>query len=98
LSIFQTGDTIRLECQFNTFQSEGGNPIDPESVSIVLYDAYYNVLEEYSVDASMRLDIGKYYYYLTLPEDPQKLYYGWKCIIGGKPSVKRKSIETKFVV
>lgn len=93
-NVYQYGNTVRFECSFYNFSDE---KIDPSFVKIIIYDKNYNVLSENTLGAANKLAIGDYFYDYATEEKEQKIYYEWYGEINGKPSVKRKSIITKFI-
>lgn len=90
--IYQTGNTVRLTCEFFDFNGEAA---DPPIVKIKLYDRSYDVIEE--ITNIQREESGEYFYDYTTNDKGAKIYYEWYAEIEGTPSLKRSSFTTRFI-
>lgn len=93
--VYQSGQTVRLSCEFNNFK---GEPVDPEIVKVIIYDEKYNKITDYSLGANSKTDVGKYFFdYKTDPNKEQRVYYEWYGEINGNPALKRSSFRTNWI-
>lgn len=91
-NVYQSGNTVRLECKFYDFYN---NPVNPDVVKIILYNYKYEILKEFLVNQSA--DVGSYYFDYKTEDEPQRLFYEWYGEINGKPSIKRGELYTRFI-
>lgn len=90
--IYQTGNTVRLTCQFHDFN---GETAEPQIVKLKLYDDHYKVTTEFT--GIQQIEPGVYYFDYTTEEESAKIYYEWYAEIDGTPSLKRSSFTTRFI-
>jgi hypothetical protein len=88
------GDTIRLQVQFKTFT---GDLVDPEGISLTIYDNARNVLETIPITNENKESIGKYTYDYTPPLELDEFIFEFKGVYNNKPIVARDKVEIKFV-
>lgn len=93
---FLSGQTIHFRNDFYNFQDQ---LTDPSSIKLKIMDARYEPIHEFNLDASNRLETGKYSFYFTTPVSTKTLryYYEWNGIINATVSIERGSFVTKFV-
>jgi hypothetical protein len=92
--VFQAGNTVRLQCEFEDFD---GNKINPTNVKITFYDTKYNVLQETNLNIG-NIATGTYIYnFITSNEEERRYVYEWYGEINGLPSLKRSSFRTIFI-
>jgi hypothetical protein len=89
----QMGNTVRLTAQFSDWD---GNPVDPALIKVKFYDTRFKLLEEHSVGAANKLDVGSYYFDYV-PQVPDTIYYEWYAEIDGLPSLKRESLTVRKI-
>lgn len=90
--IYQTGNTVRLTCEFFDFN---GEKAVPQIVKVKLYDERYNVKSE--ITNIQEESAGKYFLDYVTEDEGAKIYYEWYAEIDGTPSLKRASFTTRFV-
>jgi hypothetical protein len=89
-TIYQAGNTVRLECIFYDFNNQ---LIDPNNIKLKIYNNKYELINEFNVN---KKDLGKYYYDYTTLSEPDYFYYEWYGEIDSLPSIKRGSFKTIF--
>lgn len=92
-TIYQTGNIVRLQCEFKDFD---GNLINPALIKFKLYDNKSTLVDEYTLDASYQLSQGVYYFDYTsyIPTD---VFYEWYGEINGNASIKRGKLRFRFI-
>lgn len=91
--VYQSGNTIRLECTFYDFDEK---LIDPALISLRLYDAKYVLISTYSVGIGNRLSKGRYHYDYVAPMTNATMWYEWYAEIDGLPSLEREQFKISF--
>lgn len=91
--MFQTGNTIRLTCSFFGFD---GKPANPQIVRVIIYDVLYKKIKEVTLTETNKIKDGEYYFDY-IPTKEGRVYYEWYGEIAGNPSIKRGTIEAKFI-
>lgn len=88
-----SGDTVRLICNFKTFD---GQSIDPEGVTLTIYDSDREQIEQFTLDDTNRDDVGVYFYDFVTPDDKEKVLFEFKGTRNNLPIVVRDSLAIKF--
>lgn len=89
----QRGNTVRLQAMFKDF---GGDPIDPATVKVILYDRRWTKIHEQTLGAPNKLDTGQYFYDYV-PAAVGTLYYEWNGTIEGQPSLHRSALMVRDI-
>ena len=87
------GDTVRLIVNFRTFD---GQAIDPDNVTLTIYDETETQIEQFILDDTNRKDVGIFFYDYVTPDVQQELIYEFKGVHNHNPIIVRDSIETSF--
>jgi hypothetical protein len=95
INTYQYGTTVRFEVSFYDLDNV---PIEPDSVKIIIYNQKYEQIYTEVLTTNNQVGIGNYFYDYVTPSKEQKLYYEWYGTINGKPSLKRGTFMTKFMV
>jgi len=89
------GDTVRLTAVFYDFS---GVLIDPTTVIVQIYDSEKVELGEPIILGPEAKDsAGTYHYNYTIPEGHKKLYYEFKGMLQGQPSVGRAEMKITWL-
>lgn len=89
------GDTIRLQCHFKTFT---GDLVDPEGITLTIYDNAKNTLETIPITNENKESTGKYFYDYTPATELNEFIFEFKGFYNNnKPIVARDKVEIKFV-
>lgn len=91
---YYAGDTAKLTCEFRDWNDE---LVDPENVTVTVYNEYWEKLSQASDTDIFRESQGKYYYEYVTPMTTGIVIYEWRGMISGKPSIKRNQLELFFV-
>ncbi|MFD2703922.1 hypothetical protein [Salibacterium lacus] len=88
-----TGDTVRMKVYFRSLE---GNAINPNDVTLTLFDKEKQEIESMTLDTSNQEDEGVYFYDYVIPDDKQKIIFEFRGSINNKPIVSRGTIEPTF--
>lgn len=88
-----SGDTVRLICNFRTFN---GQAINPDNVTLTIYDTERNQIEQYELDDTYRQDVGVYFYDYITPDDEQEIIFEFKGTHNNYPIIVRDSLKINF--
>ena len=90
---YQIGNTVRLISEFKDWD---GSLVDPVLIKIILYDSQFRKIEENSIGAANKIEIGKYYFDYV-PQITGTIFYEWYGVIDGLPSLKRGTLITRLI-
>jgi hypothetical protein len=95
---YTTGTTVRVTAEFFDF---GGQLIDPEAVTVRVYDARQKQIYEAVLDlVSARVSQGFYEHFYVVPPryvaNMDRYYVEFEGVIGGTPSVERAPLLARF--
>lgn len=89
------GDTVRLNAVFYDFN---GALVDPTTIIVQIYDNEKEPLgEPITLGPEARDSAGTYHYDYTIPEGYKKLYYEFKGMLQGQPSVERAEMKVTWL-
>lgn len=88
-----SGDTVRLKVNFKTFTGEA---INPDNVTLTIYDIERNQIEQYELDDTYRQDVGVYFFDYITPDDEQEIIYEFKGVYNNYPIIVRDSLKINF--
>lgn len=89
------GDTVRLEVRFMDFD---GISVEPEDVTLNIYNEDNVALESILLTSDNRTDIGEYYYDYVIPYAMNDyIIYEFSGIHRGRPILSRDKIHVDFV-
>ena len=97
INVYETGNTIRLQCLLDIGEDGEILRIDPPNIVINIYNNRYELLETIPLEKITREDIGVYSYLYTLPLKEQRIVYEWLADFNGQSFFRRNSIRTTFV-
>lgn len=86
------GDTVRLQVHFKTFT---GVSVDPDGISLTIYDNAKNVLETIPISNENKESTGKYFYDYTASE-LNEFIFEFAGSYNSKPILSRGRVEVKF--
>lgn len=88
------GDTVRLVCHFKTFT---GQSVDPEAISLTIYDNAQNVLETIPVGIEDKENTGKYFYDYVPASELDEFIFEFAGSYNNKPILARGQVKVKFI-
>lgn len=98
MTIFQLGNTVKLQCIFEKDINGIPTPFNPDYVNIVITNHLHEELKTVALNpATHTKEIGKWFYYYTLPLEEGRFYYEFNALVGKEVIVQRKAIQTTFV-
>lgn len=86
-------DTVRLKVNFKTFT---GQAINPDNVTLIIYDTERNQIEQYELDDTHQEDVGVYFYDYITPDDEQEIIFEFKGTYNNYPIIVRDSLKINF--
>jgi len=89
-----SGDTVRLVVYFKNLNMQS---VDPDSITLTIYNINQEQIEQITLDDSNRKDVGVYFYDYVVPEDNQEIIYEFKGLDNNNPIIIRDSIKIEFV-
>ena len=96
MTVYHTGNTIRLYCNFRR-NDEEELLVNPEEVKIVFMNRRYQELEVVTLDsATNTTEEGAWFYDYTLPNEEMTIIYDWVAIYQNSENFKREMINTVF--
>ena len=93
--VYLTGSTVRLSAKFTDVE---GNPKNPDTVKVILYDFRFNKIDEYVLGEENHIDVGEYVFDYIAPMMERKIHFEFYGEIGGNPVIERDSFITKFEI
>lgn len=94
-----SGDTIRIQVTFRDWTPEGsttpGALIDPDTVTVTVYDEDQNVIQ---TGSPVRSSLGVYFYNWITPNEAGKYFVEFRGVLNGEPLIIREDYYTKFKV
>jgi len=89
------GDTVRLQVHFKTFE---GVYINPNTISLKIYDNAKNERESLIISDENKLDNGKYFYDYIIPDDISEYFiFEYRGLHNDKPILSRDMVRVKFI-
>lgn len=88
-----SGDTVRLKVNFRTFN---GQAINPDNVTLTIYDNEHNQIEQYELDDTHQEDVGVYFYDYITPDDENEIIFEFKGTYNNYPIIVRDTLEINF--
>lgn len=89
------GDTVRLEVEFKDFD---GNAVEPEGVSLNLYDDNEIAFDTVNIPDENRFGIGQYYFDYVVPYGRSDfIVYEFYGSHRGRPILARNKLPIEFV-
>lgn len=94
---YQTGNTIRLTCNFE--KEENGEKVkyNPDVVTITFMNYKYEVLQVFTLTETNIKRVGEYFFDYTLPEEPTRIIYKWEGLLDNKVFQKRNTMDVTFI-
>lgn len=89
-----SGDTVRLKVNFRTYD---GKAIDPDNVTLTIYDNNQEQIEQITLDDTNRNDVGVYFYDYVTPNDKQEIIFEFRGIHRNNPIVVRGKLQINFI-
>ena len=108
-NIYQCGNTVFINCKFEfneevdekvdeEVNQEGQSQvIDPDNVSIKIYNHKYELQKVIPQDQITREDVGQYSYGYVLPMEETVIIYQWVGELNGGISTKRGAMKAVFL-
>lgn len=95
-TIYPSGDTIRVRVTFRDYAVAPtlGAVIDPDSITVKIYDSKENLVETIGGGDVVHESTGIYYYDWTLDEGT--FFIEFSGDFGGNPEIKRAKIKSKW--
>lgn len=88
------GDTVRLKVNFKTYD---GKAIDPDNVTLTIYDNNQEQIEQITLDDTNRNDVGVYFYDYVTPNDKREVIFEFSGIYRSNPIVVRDKLQINFI-
>lgn len=88
------GDTVRLKVNFKTYD---GKAIDPDNVTLTIYDTTEEQIEQITLDDTNRNDVGVYFYDYVTPNDKREVIFEFSGIYRSNPIVVRDKLQINFI-
>jgi hypothetical protein len=88
------GDTVRLKCNFKTFD---GSLVDPTNIKLTIYDNEEFQTEQFLLDGTNRESVGVFYYdYDTASQLNEVFYFEFSGSYNNKPILSRGQVKIQF--
>jgi hypothetical protein len=95
---YQTGNTVRLECQFEVEEEDGTRKkVNPDLVTITFMNYKYEVIENVNVPPINTKEVGSWFYDFTLPLVEGRIIYEWKAMLQNQSFTKKHSMYVSFL-
>lgn len=88
------GDTIQLRVYFKDFK---GVTVDTENVTLTIYDKQQEIIEQFILDDTNRLDLGVFYYDYTPASELDEFIFEFAGSYLNKPILARDSVKLSFI-
>ncbi|MFB4473317.1 hypothetical protein ACDI16_10250 [Oceanobacillus caeni] len=88
------GDTVRLKVNFKTYD---GKAIDPDNVTLTIYDTTEEQIEQITLDGTNREDVGVFFYDYVTPTDKKEVIFEFKGVHNNNPIITRGTLPIKFI-
>lgn len=87
-------DTIRLKVYFKSFE---GAAVDPNNITLTIYDNGQQQLETIDIDDTNKLNVGVYFYDYIIPSGEGDIYIEFSGLVNDKPILTRKLLKRSWI-
>lgn len=88
------GDTVRLKVHFKSFD---GDSIDPDDITLTIYNKDKNQVEQYELNDTNKINVGQYFYDYSPASELSEFIFEFKGFYNDKPILARDVVKIKFV-
>lgn len=89
-----SGDTIQLRVNFKEFN---GDEVDPEDVTLIIYDMQRQKIEQFKLDDTNRQGEGVYFYNYTANSNLPEFIFEFSGVYDDYKILARDVVKVKFV-
>jgi hypothetical protein len=88
------GDTIQLRVHFKDFK---GVAVDPENVTLTIYDKQQEIIEQFILDDTNRENVGVFYYDYVPASELDEFIFEFAGSYLNKPILSREKAVLSFI-